>query len=802
MSNARKASLSKCVYINDETPHRDPSTIFHSPFNQGSKNNMYNNPSYMSSDVFYPHQQTSLTNVNYSRTPKRSLVQDNNGYLFSSSKSPLRPQGVSGNKNQQKYSYMNDYQKFLEKQDQQSETKSQKSANNQNNNNNSQNNTTSFQGNNTTSFYGNKTYHFGNKSIASTADIVPPESSSKTPKNAKNIYQQLNSIVAQDTTATSQKLRSHSQFDFGDVKKRIELENTQPQTRQEYISNDSKSIKSSTSQHSHNPSSLIKLEQVKNNQKRVSDSQKIINQTQQLAQNGYNPGQVSQSNQSYTPKNHSRNGSQVFQFSNQKGYQDLYQQNNLQNQNQQQQTSKNNTINPPQKNQSSPQTTHQYHYNQFTKSPTPKNFNQTENLGAQNGSDGFQPNQTVPRNVSTTPKRIIDLTSNQSTKGSNSIHASQIQSNQNDRQPNYQDDAKSVTSTSSFVSQLVCSNCVNKDLILDKQLRQQKEKERQAELEKQAIQNDQNEHFNSYVWQQEQIKHAKDQYNQEIKDHLLYKNNMKQQEQEREKQQMQLEQIQFQEEQDRVYRQKLDDLKNYREQYKKEIDMQIQQKQERKEREKQADKPYQEYFAAQREQDLHDYMNSVAQKQHQTNKIKEELNNQIEIKKKQQENQANEKAKYKQQLEQQFAIDMKIREKQIQDRAEELKQFKEAWDIQQQHKQQQKVIAQKENEKIKQFQEAIIEQDKTLYQQNVQRNEYIKQKQAEQLQNQIEMKKQQLRKELEEKLQYGKMMKEQQERDLANARQNYHDCDRCHNSYPVSHLTKHKQHKSKPKFKF
>ncbi|EAR94328.1 hypothetical protein TTHERM_00050530 (macronuclear) [Tetrahymena thermophila SB210] len=792
MSNARKASLQKCVYINDETPHRDPSTIFHSPFNQGSKNNTYNNPSYMSSEVFYPHQQTNLTNVNYSRTPKRSLVQDNNGDLFSSSKSPLRPQGVSGNKNQQKYSYMNDYQKFLEKQDQQSDTKSQISISN---NNKIQNNPTSFQG--------NKTYHFGNKSISSTADIqAPQQSSSKTPKNAKNIQQQLNSIVAQDTTATSQKLRSHSQFDFGDVKKRIELESYQPQARQEYISNDSKSV---NSQHSHNPSSLIKLEQVKNNQKRVSDSQKVVNQNQPVTQNGRTPSQVSQSNQSYTPKSHSRNGSQIFQFSNQKSYQDPSYQNNHQKQiqsNQQQQTSKNNTINPTQKLQSSPQTTHQHHYNQFTKSPTPKNFNKTENFGAQNGSEGFQPNQTVPRNASATQKRTVDLTSNQSTKGSNSNHVSQIQSNKNDRQPNYQDDAKSVTSTSSFVSQLVCNNCVNKDLIVDKQLRQQQEKERLAQLEKQAIENEQNQHFNSYVWQQEQIKNAKNQYNQEIKEHLLYKNNLKHQEQEREKQQRQQEQIQFQEEQDRVYRQKLEDLKNYREQYKKEIDMQIQQKHERKEREKQADKSYLEYFAAQREQDLHDYMNSVAQKQHQTNKIKEELNNQLEIKKRQQENQAIEEAKYKQQLEQQLAIDMKIREKQIQDRAEELRSFKEAWDIQQQHKQQQKVFAQKENEKIKQFQEAIMEQDKSLYEQNVQRNEYIKQKQAEQLQTQIEMKKQQLRKELEEKLQYGKMLKEQQERDLANARQNFHDCDRCHNSYPVSHLTKQKQLKSKPKFKF
>ncbi|KAL4471498.1 hypothetical protein ABPG74_008391 [Tetrahymena malaccensis] len=790
MSNARKASLQKCVYINDETPHRDPSTIFHSPFNQGSKNNTYNNPSYMSSEVFYPHQQTNLTNVNYSRTPKRSLVQDNNGDLFSSSKSPLRPQGVSGNKNQQKYSYMNDYQKFLEKQDKQSDTKSQISATN-NTYNKSQNNPTSFQG--------NKTYHFGNKSISSAADIsLPPQNSSKTPKNAKNIQQQLNSIVAQDTTATSQKLRSHSQFDFGDVKKRIELESNQPQVRQEYIANDNKSVKSSNSQHSQNPSSLIKLEQVKNNQKRVSDSQKIANQTQQLAQNGRTPSQVSQSNQSYTPKSHSRNGSQAFQFSNSKGYQqDLNQQ--KQNNNQSNISS---LINPPQKLQSSPQTTHQHHYNQYNKSQTPKNFNQTENFGAQNGSDGFYPNQTAPRNASTTPKRVIDLTSNQSTKGSNSNHVSQIQSNQNDRQPNYQDDAKSVTSTSSFVSQLVCNNCVNKDLIVEKQLRQQKEKERLAQLEKQAIENDQNQHFNSYVWQQEQIKNAKDQYNQEIKEHLLYKNNLKQQEQEREKQQRHLEQMQLQEEQDRVYRQKLEDLKNYREQYKKEIDMQIQQKQQRKEREKQADKSYLDYFAAQREQDYHDYMNSVAQKQHQTNKIKEELNNQLEIKKKQQENKAQEEAKYKQQLEQQLAIDMKIREKQIQDRADELRQFKEAWDIQQQHKQQQKIFAQKENEKIKQFQEAIIEQDKNLYQQNVQRNEHIKQVQAEQLQNQIEMKKEQLRRELEEKLQYGKRLKEQQERDLANARQNYHDCDRCHNSYPVSYLTKHKQHKSKPKFKF
>ena len=88
---------------------------------------------------------------------------------FSNSKSPLRPQGQNNNnKSSIKYSYINDYQKFLDKKDEQSDTKSQTSY--VSNNYNKSNKSLSSHNINP-----NKTYNFGNKSISNGADIgLPP----------------------------------------------------------------------------------------------------------------------------------------------------------------------------------------------------------------------------------------------------------------------------------------------------------------------------------------------------------------------------------------------------------------------------------------------------------------------------------------------------------------------------------------------------------------------------------------------------------------------------------------------------
>ena len=46
--------FNKCIYINDEIQDRNPRSIFHSPYKNGIKDKNFTNPSFASSDLFYP----------------------------------------------------------------------------------------------------------------------------------------------------------------------------------------------------------------------------------------------------------------------------------------------------------------------------------------------------------------------------------------------------------------------------------------------------------------------------------------------------------------------------------------------------------------------------------------------------------------------------------------------------------------------------------------------------------------------------------------------------------------------------
>lgn len=49
-----KSPSRRAIYLNDETPRRDISTPFHSPYKEGKPNPHYYNPSFVSSHLFYP----------------------------------------------------------------------------------------------------------------------------------------------------------------------------------------------------------------------------------------------------------------------------------------------------------------------------------------------------------------------------------------------------------------------------------------------------------------------------------------------------------------------------------------------------------------------------------------------------------------------------------------------------------------------------------------------------------------------------------------------------------------------------
>eukprot|EP00825_Cyclidium_porcatum_P042244 TRINITY_DN5746_c0_g1_i2.p1 TRINITY_DN5746_c0_g1~~TRINITY_DN5746_c0_g1_i2.p1 ORF type:complete len:441 (+),score=46.17 TRINITY_DN5746_c0_g1_i2:133-1455(+) len=54
-SQNRIQSIKKCIYINNEENQKDQVSNFNSPYKNGKKNSEYINPSYVSSDAFYPN---------------------------------------------------------------------------------------------------------------------------------------------------------------------------------------------------------------------------------------------------------------------------------------------------------------------------------------------------------------------------------------------------------------------------------------------------------------------------------------------------------------------------------------------------------------------------------------------------------------------------------------------------------------------------------------------------------------------------------------------------------------------------
>ena len=46
--------FNKCIYINDEIQDKNPRSFFHSPYKNGIKDKNFTNPSFASSDLFYP----------------------------------------------------------------------------------------------------------------------------------------------------------------------------------------------------------------------------------------------------------------------------------------------------------------------------------------------------------------------------------------------------------------------------------------------------------------------------------------------------------------------------------------------------------------------------------------------------------------------------------------------------------------------------------------------------------------------------------------------------------------------------
>lgn len=64
------------IYINTEEANKEKHTIFHSPYKGGRKNPNYYNPTFMSSDIFYP--MDYCRNSRSKSKPKLGLVPSKN----------------------------------------------------------------------------------------------------------------------------------------------------------------------------------------------------------------------------------------------------------------------------------------------------------------------------------------------------------------------------------------------------------------------------------------------------------------------------------------------------------------------------------------------------------------------------------------------------------------------------------------------------------------------------------------------------------------------------------------------------
>ena len=53
MRSFSQANRMRWSYINDPSPKKDPTTIFHSPYKGGRPNGRFINPTFLSSTLFY-----------------------------------------------------------------------------------------------------------------------------------------------------------------------------------------------------------------------------------------------------------------------------------------------------------------------------------------------------------------------------------------------------------------------------------------------------------------------------------------------------------------------------------------------------------------------------------------------------------------------------------------------------------------------------------------------------------------------------------------------------------------------------
>lgn len=64
----------KMFYVNDEVSNsKDITTIFHSPYKDGKRNKNYTNPTFLSSNLFYPDE-----DVKKEQTPRHNLIYNKN----------------------------------------------------------------------------------------------------------------------------------------------------------------------------------------------------------------------------------------------------------------------------------------------------------------------------------------------------------------------------------------------------------------------------------------------------------------------------------------------------------------------------------------------------------------------------------------------------------------------------------------------------------------------------------------------------------------------------------------------------
>ena len=73
-----QVDYNRFIYINTEEANKEKHTIFHSPYKGGRKNPNYSNPSFMSSDIFYPKDYSEHSKSK----PKLGLIPTKNDIIY------------------------------------------------------------------------------------------------------------------------------------------------------------------------------------------------------------------------------------------------------------------------------------------------------------------------------------------------------------------------------------------------------------------------------------------------------------------------------------------------------------------------------------------------------------------------------------------------------------------------------------------------------------------------------------------------------------------------------------------------